>query len=342
MKNPNNLLTCPEVTCDDLIFGMVDSFADGSRRLNVLREALSLGLFDMLMNGSTYVEVSKAMSLHPEMTRMFLDCLVDMELLYHDGERYIDSQVARDFLVSSSPLYQGTNLGRLFERMDSWANIDSILRNGPEMAPLESRFGRDWITAIGQGAMGGAIAAMISRMEEVINMSKIESMLDLGGGHGLYAIAICHKYPNISGKVFDRPNILEVTAENIDAYGSDVGMIAGDYYEDPIGGPYDLLFTSFNNACSDPKLVDKIADAVSPGGYLVVRRHRMGTSQRPLVNLEWNFKVSDPSMIGKALHASHINGSDEYDHALGAKGLRKISEEVHDGTSLFIVFHKGE
>ena len=340
MKDPEDLLIKPEITCDDFIFGIINKMMDGYRKTHIFIEALAIDIFNIAQDPVSSDDLAGLLSLDPPITRMFCDCLVDMALLTKDGDHYINSDISNNFLVRDSPLYQGANVGRSIDRVLMWEDLEYILADGARTINRSEKFGRDWITAIAQGAMGGGISSILKHIESHIDMSSLNSLLDLGGGHGLYTIAFCHRYPNIQGTVFDMPGITDVTCENIKEYGSDVKVITGDYYKDGIGGPYDLIFTSFNNACSDPALAEKIADAVNPGGYLVIRRHRKEMGNDPCINLEWNFEVTDLSLVGKPRHAAHIMGSEEYDRIMEGKGLKVISNEIHDDTSRLIILHK--
>ena len=64
-----------------------------------------------------------------------------------------------------------------------------------------------------------------------------------------------------------------VARRMFDDYGCDAVTIDGDFYTDDLGGPYDVVFSSFNHSVSDSRMCDVVFSAVRPGGILILRRH---------------------------------------------------------------------
>ena len=99
-------------------------------------------------------------------------------------------------------------------------------------------------------------------------------MLDLGGGHGIFALYIVNQHPTMKGTVFDRPPVVAVARSFIEKYGMEdrVDVFAGDYMADDMGSDYDRIWASatLNFAKWDlDVLIKKIYQAVKPGGYFV-------------------------------------------------------------------------
>jgi hypothetical protein len=115
-------------------------------------------------------------------------------------------------------------------------------------------------------------------------------MLDLGGGHGLYAIAFSKLNENLQAFIFDLPSVTEKTKHFIEKYGaSNVDVIPGDFFKDEIGNEYDLIFSSFNPGGKVPSLIPKITAALNPGGIFITRQvpdEKIKSS--PLISLDWN------------------------------------------------------
>jgi len=99
-------------------------------------------------------------------------------------------------------------------------------------------------------------------------------MLDLGGGPGLFAIAMVAKHLSMRGVVFDRQPVVEVARRFIREYEMEERMdvLAGDYNVDSIGNGYDLIWASstLNSARENMDLVmRKIYGALNPGGMFI-------------------------------------------------------------------------
>ena len=73
-------------------------------------------------------------------------------------------------------------------------------------------------------------------------------MLDLGGGHGLYAIALARSEPGMQCVVFDLPQVGESCRISLAKYGveNQVSIRAGDFFRDDFGRGYDLILSSSN------------------------------------------------------------------------------------------------
>ena len=96
-------------------------------------------------------------------------------------------------------------------------------------------------------------------------------MLDLGGGHGLYAIALARLNPGMQCVVFDLPQVGEAARISLAKYGveNQVSIRAGDFFRDDFGRGYDLILSSSNPSGKKTEMVPRIADALNPGGYFV-------------------------------------------------------------------------
>lgn len=99
-------------------------------------------------------------------------------------------------------------------------------------------------------------------------------MLDLGGGPGLFGIAIVASHPGMSGVIFDQPAVVKVAQSFVREYGPDDRMevMGGDYTIDPIGEGYDLVWAknTLNFARDDmDSMVANIYDALSSGGVFI-------------------------------------------------------------------------
>jgi SAM-dependent methyltransferase len=117
-------------------------------------------------------------------------------------------------------------------------------------------------------------------LEEVVNRIPVPAgaseMLDLGGGHGLYSLALCERYPDLRSRVLDLATPLknemlmafsgpdtrvrfeksDILAAPFDADSADLVLLANVIHH----------FDESTNRC----LIHRIASALRPGGFLVV------------------------------------------------------------------------
>jgi hypothetical protein len=103
----------------------------------------------------------------------------------------------------------------------------------------------------------------------------VKSFIDLGSGHGIYAIGFVRPYPGLKGTVFDLPRVILITQKFLAAYGMEdkIKTIAGDLYRDAIPGKYGLAFMSNVSPTREEAqtVFRKVFDALEEGGKLVVK-----------------------------------------------------------------------
>ncbi|MGD8386060.1 MAG: methyltransferase [Desulfobacteraceae bacterium] len=121
----------------------------------------------------------------------------------------------------------------------------------------------------------GNVGVRISRIVSGLSgFRSFQRMLDLGGGHGVFALYIVNAHRDMKGTVFDRPAVVKVAESFIQEYGmaDRVDVKAGDYLMDDIGEGYDLIWASatlnFAKFQVDA-LLQKVHDALNPGGYFL-------------------------------------------------------------------------
>ena len=123
-------------------------------------------------------------------------------------------------------------------------------------------------------AMGGQIAR---RAADLMDLTRVEKMLDVGGGTGTYAIEFAKRAPNLKAVVLDMPEVAEHGRElgkNTDI--SDRVEFTGGDYMDPqcYGEGHDLVLLANvlhqETVERASTMVRLGAGALSPGGMLAV------------------------------------------------------------------------
>jgi ubiquinone/menaquinone biosynthesis C-methylase UbiE len=205
---------------------------------------------------------------------MFLDALTSIGLLQKKGGVYRNSPITEVFLVESSQTF----LGEYFEgvaRSHSpvLENLLTLVKEGPVPTPETTPFSEEMVTH------SAAILANYERTEaqEVVKLvsklpefSSFRKMLDLGGGPGLFGIAIVAAHPNMKGVVFDLPAMVKVAKGYIKEYEMENRMtvVGGDFNRDSIGEGFDLVLASgsLQFAKNIDAVVKKVYDALKPRG----------------------------------------------------------------------------
>ncbi|MDW7981267.1 MAG: methyltransferase [Thermomicrobium sp.] len=102
-------------------------------------------------------------------------------------------------------------------------------------------------------------------------------LLDLGGGHGEFAMALARIHPTLEGTIFDLPPVIEVARELVEQNGlaDRIRLRAGDFFQDPLGDSYDLVlvFGVLNGMDEGraQRLLALVHQALAPGGWVAIR-----------------------------------------------------------------------
>lgn len=181
--------------------------------------------------------------------------------------------------MSSSPssivdgyVYWGTILQEL------WVNLEESIRTGQPPTnlydwlatrPDTARAFQQWMVAITRLNVG-----------EIIGKLKLQPtarrVIDIGGGHAMYSIALCQRYPQLTSVVIDAPEALAIAEETVAAarLSHRITLQAGNFLEDDLGESYDLalLFNIVHGLDSGQNrmLVQRVADALTVGGQIAI------------------------------------------------------------------------
>ncbi len=337
--DPESLMHPSDASRDGLMVNEIGVHMGGFSSMCILRAAVDLGVFWITEEPSTAEAISVSVGTDADLTRMLCDSLVRMGLLETQGGRYINTRKASLYLCPGSDLYQASSLSGLFERMDRWYRLPSILRGGPESMSRDEVFGRRWLSAIAESCMDGAVGRIVDEVDGYADLSGSRTFLDLGGGHGLYAIGFVHRHPNLEATVFDTPMMCPIAESNSEAYGVPLSTIGGDFYTDDLGGPYDAVFSSFNLSTSDIRMADRVFSAVADGGILILRRHLRSTSADPIRNLEWSMSTWD-GKGDKNYGGSWLPTAEAYLDRMSELGMEMVVRKDVDKTSELVIMRK--
>ena len=168
------------------------------------------------------------------------------------------------------------------EQWDPWSRLADSLRLGAKDAFSETH-GRDLYSYLAENAPAAArfdhaieaythhqAAALI----EVLDLSGVSKLVDLGGGRGTILIALLKRWQELTGVLVDLPEVLARTAEHIpDECAHRMDLIAGDFHKSIPQGAEAYLLSHVLHNWDDrlaAELLARCTQAVTPNGYVFV------------------------------------------------------------------------
>ncbi|WP_431927962.1 methyltransferase [Micromonospora wenchangensis] len=224
----------------------------------------------------TSEQVAEKTELDPRGIAFLLDCLDCVGYVRRAGDRYGVTDTTRELLpmISMGIPY--------FEKIvfTDWANLEGRLRGelplpfGPDQPRTPRWLARQW-----RVFQDGMVALTNMNIDEVLERVPVPDpaghLLDLGGGYGLYSIALCRRHPQLRATIFEIPEMQRLADRAIAENGmaDRVDFRAGDFFTDELGSPsMALLFNVIHSksAVQNRELVARTAAALRPGGSLVI------------------------------------------------------------------------
>jgi SAM-dependent methyltransferase len=262
----------------------LDSFT-GLVTARALSTATMLGVFDAFTEGPAGpAELAERLGLDPLGTETLLTTLLALGYLQAgDDGKLRNSAVSDRLLVSSSPESIATFVGAQGDL--HWQVLDLLpeaVRDGRAYSMHEERQGEHdrWAAYI-RGLFE------ISRPEHDANAALVpvddpRRLVDVAGGHGGFAMAMCRRHRNLRATVLDLPPSVAVGRPIVEeeGYAERVGFEEGDVFQLGLGEDLDVV-SVFNLVHHLPEqrnreLCRMARAALRPGGCLVI-----GDSARP-------------------------------------------------------------
>lgn len=227
--------------------------------------------------------LAKKMNYDARGLTMLLNALTAMNLLQKNGETFSNTTFSRAFLNKKSPQYLGHIISHHNHLVESWGKLDKAIKSGK---PVRSKASWDDPKIRESFLMGmfNMASGIAPKVADKVDLSKRTHILDLGGGPGTYAIHFCLKNPQLKGTVFDLPTTKPFAQKTIRKFSLNkrIQFQPGDFTKDKIKGTYDAAWLSHilhgESPGSCQKLVKKAADALQPGGILMIHEFILDNS----------------------------------------------------------------
>lgn len=332
----------------------LDLLAMGSFR--AVTAALDLGVFETLADGArTAPSLATEVDADTDALDSLCALLVEGGYLRRDTddshEVYALTAMSRRWLTDA----EGTNMGPWLVAWDEvvlpfWdAELDRTLREGGPSTDIYT-----WAAETGRADTlhaGFRAAARLAREDALAVVPVPERagigpadgpvrLLDVGGGHGLYAAAFAAENPELEATVLDHPAARPVFDETVAEAGvaDRVRFRSADYLTDDLRNPdadegaeeaahYDLAFL-FNvvhahEAATNRALLERVRAALRPGGQVAVLDQFTGDGRTPVARAGTRFV----DLTYRVTLGAHTYPADEVEQWLRDAGFVDVRTE---------------
>lgn len=251
----------------------IDDIVYRYRASHMLNTAVEKGIFTRLAIPKKAHQLADEIHSDSRTTEKFLNVLVASGLLIKSEDKYQITPEAKTFLDEGQLHYIG-NLVRITVGSNVFLNhLGEILTNG---GSLQGEFNFDRIQLLGhaEGALCCENDLVINSIKNMPEFATAKKMLDLGGGHGVYSMALAENNNGAEVVMFDQPHVIEFAREYTAKYGmaDRIQFVSGDFNEDDIGTGYDLVFVShvFYQRSNLNSILRMIYESLNKGGIVVL------------------------------------------------------------------------
>jgi len=240
--------------------------------------SMDLKLYDHLKPApQTAGVLAKTLNLKESPLAALLDILVAKDILTNGEQGYANSLMAEEYLVSTSPLYQGTAIQMQRKHNEQIrTNLFPMLKGeSPQRKNTDESWGHaETMNATLQHALNGQIQVASEFIATLAGFDDLKQMADVGGNHGQYSMELLDKNPGMHSTIFDLPNVVGASSMRCEAlgYGDRIACEPFDLLKDSLPeASFDLVFVShILYACANDldTAIAKLFKALKPGGYL--------------------------------------------------------------------------
>jgi SAM-dependent methyltransferase len=258
-------------------------FIIGPWLAQAVRAAVDLSLPEHLADGPrTAAEIADAEGSDPAATARFLRACASMGLVAYAEKGFAGTEalavLRRDAPMSLRNLAASQSSPLLWQ---TWARIPEAVRSGE--AQTTQALGLPFFDYLAahpdEGALFGAAMASMSApiirdAVGVIDVAGARTVVDVGGAHGSFALAMLARHPGLDAIVLDLPHSLPGARAAAVEQGLDnrFTAMAGDFFKEVPPGDVMLLKFILHDWSDDEgvRILSNCRDALRPGGRVVI------------------------------------------------------------------------
>ncbi|MBF0294832.1 MAG: methyltransferase domain-containing protein [Magnetococcales bacterium] len=252
----------------------------GHQPAQAILTAHRLGIFRHLEDRSlTAGQIAAGLDLAERGATILLDALAALQVIEKRGDLYRNGATALRHLSGTGPEDRGVSLDHYADLMQVWMRLEESVRSGRSCRRPEEHLtqGETQRNAVFIGAMAQIGRPHARILAQAIPLADHHTLLDLGGGPGVYAEEFLRCNPSLTAIIGD----LETTIHSArpwvagGEFAHRISFRALDAYRDAeLAGGFDAVLVSnvlhMEGFDENQRLLRKIHDAMDPGGRIIL------------------------------------------------------------------------
>jgi predicted O-methyltransferase YrrM len=252
----------------------------GGASFYAINTAVKFGIFDTLNQKTlTVAELANQVQASETGTAVLMDVLESLGYVEIRRGTYRNSRMTKRWMTAGSAVNINLGFEYYFPVMNElWPYLYESIKKGEPNTNFYQWLSRNPETAsLYQNFMMTLATLFIPGMVKKLKLANnCRNLIDIGGGHGLYSIALCKKHRDLQVTIFDSPYAKPIALKSIEkAQVNDrIRFVEGDYMKNDIGTGYDaaLLCNVIHEHTPEEnlRLLDRIYHSISDNGCVIV------------------------------------------------------------------------
>ncbi|MEI7768804.1 MAG: C-20 methyltransferase BchU [Chloroflexales bacterium] len=283
-QSEDELLTGAERAYDMVFKGTIDFFA--------VKAAFDLGLFEVMSGGERALDdIAAATGSMPDRLVKFLTTLKEIGLTRQGEGTWALTPFAEQFFTDAEH-HRNLTMVPFVDYISGlvqsfYVNMADVVRGKMDftsLIPYPPRTRED--NVFYETIHRSNLHFPIRLLRERASLDGISHLLDVGGGIGDIASALCERFPALNVKLINLPSALDLVSENVAARGlaERITPVAVDMYREPYPQSEAVLFGRIlypMNAQFCTMLLKKAYDALGSGGRVLILDMIISDPQKP-------------------------------------------------------------
>lgn len=279
--------------------GKVESIATAYRKSCVLFASIELGIWQYFEDRTEPVHVedlAAAVQLNTRAVQVLVNCLCEMGVLEIGSDRRISSALIRSLReqpdVRSGVMNYLDELKEWMRLSDKISKGDSEYRENRTFSTEEIEPYLDMVKLSNSGHAPLYLKAIADKV------GTFQSVLDVGGGHGLYSELLLRERPDAVATIMDLPPAIAYLKKRFPADLADrLTLLEGDARKVVADGAYDVVMINdmLHSYSYEEKerIIGNAVGSLKPGGWLVCGKYYLDAEDvtSPLNNHFFSLKM---------------------------------------------------